>query len=329
MSFSSLTETTVRIAAAIRDALAAQTGRLPSDVDITCWYDQSDLITSSVHGVRDAVLVGIAAARRSSATAFSSRLANDSHCRIEAFPWVLAVTTLVLWALGQSLNVMTLGGMAAAVGLIIDDAIVISEHIVRRLQERGHHVVATEQVGATADEFAKPLVGSSLSTILIHIPPAFLVGVFGAFFAALSLSMAASLVISFFVAWLVIPLLARRLLRNSRPSPTGKLGRLFECGYAAVLSPLLRIPALSLLIAAPLLIAGYISFNHVPSGVMPTIDEGGFVIDYVGPPGASIAEMDRLLGHIEKALAEIPEVQTYSRRTGIQPRRRPERDTHR
>lgn len=308
---------TVRVAAAIRDALAGEAKRLPSDLTVTCWYDQSDLITSSVHGVRDAVVVGVVLA-----TLVLLLFLRDRRMTLVAalsVPLVLAVTTLVLWSLGQSLNVMTLGGMAAAVGLIIDDAIVISEHIVRRLQDREGDAAAdaAENVAAAADEFSRPLVGSSLSTIVIHIPPAFLIGVFGAFFAALSLSMAASLVASFFVAWLVIPLLARRLLRGSRPKPPGGFTRAVEWAYAAVLSPLLRVPAVAMLVAVPLLWLGYVAFGRVPSGVMPTIDEGGFVIDYVGPPGASIVEMDRLLGHIETALAKTPEVLTYSRRTGF------------
>ena len=306
---------TVRIAAGIRDALAAEARRLPPDVTVTCWYDQSDLITSSVRGVRDAVLIGVVLA-----TLVLLLFLRDWRMTLIAalaVPLVLAVASLVLWTLGQSLNVMTLGGMAAAVGLIIDDAIVISEHIVRRLQERRGGTAADTQIAAAADEFTRPLVGSSLSTIVIHIPPAFLIGVFGAFFAALSLAMAACLVVSFFVAWLVIPLLARRLLRNSKPAPPGRVSRVFENAYAAVLSPLLRVPAVAVLIAAPLLFAGYVAFGRVPSGVMPTIDEGGFVIDYVGPAGASIPEMDRLLGHVEKALAETPEVLTYSRRTGF------------
>ncbi len=133
-------------------------------------------------------------------------------------PVVLAVTAWVLYALGQSFNIMTLGGMAAAVSLIIDDAIVMAEHIVRR-RDQGL------PVPAAADEFTRPLAGSSLSTIVIHIPPAFLVGVFGAFFAALSLSMATSLIISFFVAWLVIPVLAGRLLRGTRHREPGRVAR--------------------------------------------------------------------------------------------------------
>ena len=164
----------------------------------------------------DAVLIGVGLA----ALVLLLFLRNIRITLIAAItvPVVLAVTALLLYVLDQSFNIMTLGGMAAAVGLIIDDAIVMSEHISRRLHSRsvvGATADASSRVLAATDEFTKPLAGSSLSTIIIHIPPAFLVGVTGAFFAALSLSMAASLIISFFVAWLVIPVLAARLLTGA------------------------------------------------------------------------------------------------------------------
>ena len=299
---------TVDIAAGIRAALAAERGRLPADVAVSCWYDQSDLITSSAHGVRDAVVIGVALA----AVVLLLFLRDWRMTLVAAgsVPVVLAITALVLYALGQSFNIMTLGGMAAAVGLIIDDAIVMAEHIVRR-RDQGVAVVAA------ADEFTRPLAGSSLSTIVIHIPPAFLVGVFGAFFAALSLSMATSLVISFFVAWLVIPVLAGRLLRGTRHREPGRVARAVDRGYAGLMGRFLRLPWLAVLVVLPLAGLGWYEYGHVQSGVFPKVDEGGFVIDYHGPPGASIAEMDVLLGRVEAMLRHTPEVLTYSRRTGF------------
>ena len=140
---------------------------------------------------------------------------------------------------------------------------------------------------------------------------------FGAFFAALSLAMAASLIISFFVAWLVIPVLASRLLRGGTHRPAGRIARGVDVAYANVMRLILPSPWLAIVVSVPLLAAGYLAYTRVPSGVMPTVDEGGFVIDYIGPPGASIAEMDRLLGQVEAILHEAPEVATYSRRTGF------------
>ncbi len=309
---------TIEIAAAIRRVLAQQRRFLPPDVKITSWYDQSDLITSSARSVRDAVLIGVGLA--AIVLLLFLRNFRMTLIAILAVPLVLAVTALLLYVLHQSFNIMTLGGMAAAVGLIIDDAIVISEHIVRRLHGPGGiHADARQRVLGATEEFTKPLAGSSLSTIVIHIPPAFLVGVFGAFFAALSLSMASSLIISFLVAWLAIPIVASRFLRakDVQPETEGLITRAAFAGYAAIMRPILRIPWLVLLLVIPFLCYGYFEYQHVKSGFIPTIDEGGLVIDYVGPPGASLTEMDRLLGNVEKILRSIPEVQTYSRRTGF------------
>ncbi|HXE55691.1 MAG TPA: efflux RND transporter permease subunit, partial [Tepidisphaeraceae bacterium] len=184
---------TVEVARGIRQMLANEQEKLPPDIKIANWYDQSDLIVASARSVRDAVIIGVCLA----ALVLLLFLRDWKMTLIAAMavPVVLAITALLLYALGQSFNIMTLGGMAAAVGLIIDDAIVMSEHIVRRLRAaRGADAKAA--VLHATDEFTRPLTGSSLSTIVIHIPPAFMIGVAGAFFASLSLSMASSLIIS-------------------------------------------------------------------------------------------------------------------------------------
>jgi multidrug efflux pump subunit AcrB len=309
---------TPRIAADVDAALQAEKKRLPADVTIKCWYDQSDLIDASKNGVRDAVVIGVALA----ALVLLLFLRNWRMTLIAtvSVPAVLSITALVLYALGQSFNIMTLGGMAAAVGLIIDDAIVVSEHIIRRLHKpagpSGQDVQDT--VLNAASEFSRPLSGSSLSTIIIHIPPIFLVGVFGAFFAALSLSMASSLIISFVVAWLFIPVLAVRFLKGVKESQGhGKIATTTARLYTAMMRPILRKPWLIALLLLPLLIVGYIAFKSVGTGVLPSVEEGTFNVDYKGPPGASIPEMNRLLARVEKILTDIPEVDTYSRRTGF------------
>jgi multidrug efflux pump subunit AcrB len=309
---------TIQIAAGIRDMLDGIRRQLPPDITLTSWYDQSDLITSSARSVRDSVLIGVALAAL--VLLLFLRNFRMTLIAILAVPLVLAITALLLYLLNQSFNIMTLGGMAAAVGLIIDDAIVISEHIVRRLHgPGGGHADARQRVLGATEEFTKPLSGSSLSTIIIHIPPAFMVGVFGAFFAALSLSMASSLIISFLVAWLIIPTVASHLLRrrDSDIEDEGPITRAAFGVYRAIMRPILAFPWLVLLLILPFLFYGYYEYQRVKTGVMPTIDEGGFVLDYQGPPGASITEMDRLLGNVEKILQSTPEVYAYSRRTGF------------
>jgi multidrug efflux pump subunit AcrB len=307
---------TVQIARGIRDTIAAEQKRLPSDVKISNWYDQSDLIVASAASVRDAVLIGVVLA----ALVLLLFLRDWKMTLIAALavPVVLGVTALLLYALGQSFNIMTLGGMAAAVGLIIDDAIVMSEHIVRRLRA-GRAAEARATVLAATDEFTKPLTGSSLSTIVIHIPPAFMIGVAGAFFASLSLSMASSLIISFLVAWLAIPVLAAAWLggKEAEKAEGGALTAKAHGAYAGLMQRVLPRPWLVLLVAVPLLALGYLAYRHLASGFLPAADEGGFVLDYRAPPGTSLAETDRLCRQVEQILSGVPEVQTYSRRTGF------------
>ncbi|MCX5654244.1 MAG: efflux RND transporter permease subunit, partial [Planctomycetota bacterium] len=280
------------------------------------WYDQSELIVLSAESVRDAVLIGVAL----SILILLVFLRNVKITLIAAIivPSVLAVTVLMLYVLRMSFNIMTLGGMAAAVGLIIDDAIVMIEHLIRRL--RGGIGQPLERIKAAAMEFTGPLTGSSASTIIIFAPLAFLSGVTGAFFKALSLTMAASLFISYLVAWLAVPLLATRLLgeKDARQKEGGLLSGLIHRAYAGMMHGLLVHPWAVLLIAAPLLAAGWFGYKHTGVGFMPKMDEGGFVIDPTALPGTSLAETDRLVRKIEDILKETPEVQTYSRRTGLQ-----------
>jgi CzcA family heavy metal efflux pump len=307
---------TVQIAQEIKAELAGFQKQLSSDIKIANWYDQSELIVSSEKSVRDSILVGVVFA----ILILLLFLRNLKITLIAAIavPGVLAATILLLYVCQMSFNIMTLGGMAAAVGLIIDDAIVMVEHIMRRLREapadhRG-------QVLRAASEFTKSLAGSSVSTIIIFVPLAFLSGVTGAFFKALSLTMAASLFISFLVTWLAVPLLADRFLneKDAYEKETGRFTRRLRQAYEATMRRLLPRPWLVLLVIIVFLATGWISYQHVGSGFMPSMDEGGFVLDYRSEPGTSLTETDRLLRQVEAVLRATPDVQTYSRRTGLQ-----------
>jgi len=310
------TGNTVEIASGIKAKLREMTKQIPDGVKIADWYDQSDLITASEHSTRDAVLIGIVLA----AIVLLAFLGDWKVTLIATLtvPAVLAATILLLYVLKMSFNIMTLGGMAAAVGLIIDDAIVMVEHIVRRARGSAEGD-ARSRVLRAASEFTNPLAGSSAATIIIFTPLAFLSGVTGAFFKALSLTMAASLIISFFVAWLAVPILCARLLRRDSKidRPSAFTQRVHEV-YRENMQRLLRRPRVVFLFLIPLLLLGFLAFKNVPSGFMPVMDEGGFILDYISPPGTSLAETDRLLRQVESILQETPEVQTYSRRTGLQ-----------
>lgn len=307
---------TVKIAREIKKKLAEFRTHLPKGIKITNWYDQTDLILSSAGSVRDAFLIGLLFA----VLVLWLFLRNIKMTFIAAItvPCTLAATVLLLYTLRMSFNIMTLGGMAAAVALIIDDMIVMQEHIVRRLREGAgdHH----GRVMAAAREFTRPLAGSSASTIIIFTPMAFLSGVTGAFFKSLSLTMASSLIISFFIAWLAVPLLADHLLgeRDAKQEESGPLTKMFHGSYEAIMRPVLSHPWLVLFLIIPLLGFGWFSYKHLGSGFMPKMDEGGFILDYRAPSGTSLTETDRLLRKVGQILQKTPEVETYSRRTGLQ-----------
>ena len=180
---------------------------------------------------------------------------------------------------GLTFNIMTLGGIAAAVGLVIDDVITMVEHLARRAG--GHDGEPTTDVLAAAHEFLPPLTGSSMATLLVFLPLAFLSGVTGAFFKALSLTMAAALVISYALTALAVPVLTRFIVDVDRwqdpgQGEEGRVGR----AHRRLLKTLFRRPWLLLPCLAALLLLGWFAFNAVGSGFMPKMDEGGFVLDF-------------------------------------------------
>ena len=306
----------VQIARDLKEKIEGYKGILPKDVRIANWYDQSELVIASAHSVRDVIVVGIVLA----AVVLFLFLRNIKVVLIAsiAVPAVLCATILLLYMLNMSFNVMTLGGMAAAVGLIVDDMVVMVEHIMRRLRGGdGEHSV---RVRGAVQEFTRPLSGSSASTIIIFAPLAFLSGVTGAFFKALSLTMAASLTISFLVAWLAVPILADHLLskKDAEVEENGPITRLFHRSYEWLMRPILKFPWLILLVVIPLAIGGYTCYSRVGTGFMPTMDEGSFIFDYVAPSGTSLTETDRLIRKVETIIMSTPEVRAYSRRTGLQ-----------
>ncbi len=307
---------TVQIVDDVKKLLKNYQDKLPKDIHIANWYDQSQLITESAKSVRDAIAIGIGLAAL--VLLFFLRSVKITLVAVLIVPSVLASTVLLLNVLHMSFNIMTLGGMAAAVGLIVDDAIVMIEHIIRRLRQNKSELSLT--IRNAAIEFTPPLVGSSAATIIIFLPLAFLSGVTGAFFKALSLTMASSLIISFLLAWLAVPLLAEHLLteKDAVKEDNGPVFKKLQQGYLLLMQRLLKTPWLVIVGIVPLLAIGYFAYKQVGSGFMPQMDEGGFILDYRSPPGTSLTETDRLLLQVEAILQANPTVDTYSRRTGAQ-----------
>jgi CzcA family heavy metal efflux pump len=306
----------VQIARDVKQRLHDYAPQMPPGVEVANWYDQSQLVTGAAGSVRDAILVGIVLA----GLVLWVFLRNTRVILVAMLvvPAVLTITVLLLRVLGMSFNMMTLGGMAAAVGLIIDDVIVMLEHIMRRLHGATGEV--GERIAHAAWEFTRPLTGSSAATVVIFLPLAFLTGVTGAFFKALSLTMASALIISYLLTWIVVPLLAERLLdrRHATNHVSGGFSQRMVGGYQKLLQRWLKRPAWILLLVLPLMLVGALAYSQVGTGFMPAMDEGGFTFDYVSKPGTSLEETGRLLSQVETIIHANPYVDTYSRRTGLQ-----------
>ncbi|HCW62598.1 MULTISPECIES: efflux RND transporter permease subunit [Alphaproteobacteria] len=291
--------------------------KLPPGVKLVNWYDQSQLVTQSVSSVRDAVLIGLVLAGL--VLLWFLRSWRVTLVAVIVVPATLAITVLVLSMLGMSFNIMTLGGIAAAVGLLIDDVIVMVEHIARRAGARDADgkLAGDAAVMPAAREFMTPLTGSSMATLIVFLPLSFLTGVTGAFSKALSVTMAAALAISWAMTAFVVPILARRLVDFNKwhdPGAAGE-GRLAHV-HDGALDRLSARPWLLAVIAVPLLVIGYVGYSNVPTGFMPKVDEGGFVMDYRTPAGTSLDETGRQVGQIDAMLRANPEVATFSRRLG-------------
>jgi multidrug efflux pump subunit AcrB len=305
----------VQIAQEVEQKLAGL--KLPPGVKLVNWYDQSRLVTQSVSSVRDAVLIGLVLAGL--VLLWFLRSWRVTLVAVIVVPATLAATVLVLSVLGMSFNIMTLGGIAAAVGLLIDDVIVMVEHIARRAGAAGPDgkPAGDAAVMPAAREFMAPLTGSSMATLIVFLPLSFLTGVTGAFSKALSVTMAAALAISWAMTAFVVPILVRWLVDFDTwhdPGEAGE-GRLAHV-HDGALDRLSARPWLLAAIAVPLLAIGYIGYSNVPTGFMPKVDEGGFVMDYHTTPGTSLDETGRQVGQIDAMLRANPEVETFSRRLG-------------
>ena len=302
----------VQIAQAVRARLA--TFKLPAGVTMANWYDQSVLVVESAASVRDAVLIGLVLA--GIVLFVFLRNARVMLIAVLIVPATLAITVLLLDVLGFSFNIMTLGGIAAAVGLVIDDMIVIIEHIARRAGAAGVSDGRAAILPAT-HEFLRPLTGSSLATLIVFLPLSFMSGVTGAFSKALAVTMAAALIISYLFAALIVPILARRFIDFNRwHDPAAGDPDWLSRQHATLLERVFRKPIILVAAVVPLLLIGWLAYTKVPSGFMPKVDEGGFVMDFYTLPGTSLDETERELQQIQAILKEQPEVQTFSRRTG-------------
>lgn len=310
---------------AVADGVAAEVARLrtklPAGVRLEPYYDQSQLVRESIKSVRDAILIGLILA-----CVILYLFLRDWRSSLIAglvIPVTVAATVLALWLMGESFNLMTLGGLAAAIGLVIDDAIVVVENIALH-RDAGEGRV--EAVRKALHEISRPLIGSTITPVVVFLPLIAVTGVTGSFFRALAVTMTVSLLTSLLLAVTWTPGLALSLLkpheqtehRQAAHHEAGPmLGRVMKWHHRALEWSLTRpiwLGALCLL----LLVGTFFAYRSLGSDLLPEMDEGGFILDYVMPAGSSLASTGKVLDRVEEILHETPEVESTSRRTGLQ-----------
>ncbi|MGH9523808.1 MAG: efflux RND transporter permease subunit [Terriglobales bacterium] len=347
---------TVQVANEVHAEVDSIRKTLPPGVKLTPFYDQSEIVNESISSVRDAILIGIALA--SLIMVLFLRDWGTSMVAAFVIPVTVLVSCIFIKLLGLSFNLMTLGGLAAAVGLVIDDAIVVVENVALH-REAGQPTL--EAIRSALSEITVPLIGSTITPIVVFVPLIGITGVTGLFFRALAITVSVSLATSLLLALTWTPTLSQYFIRGVRreaggtreegqeaesdrlraagpthqaAGPTHELSREeLEAAEEAALSGSMRRmldtyeKALRFAFARPwwiaafagvLIVASYFCYQALGTDLLPPMDEGGFIVDYITPPGTSLEETNRVLTHIEQMIRAIPEVEGSSRRTGLQ-----------
>jgi multidrug efflux pump subunit AcrB len=337
---------TMQVAQEVHDEIERIRKTLPPGVHIEPFYDQSIIVGDSIRSVRDAILLGLILA--SIILVVFLRDWGTSLVAGLVIPVTVLVTFIALKMMGQTFNLMTLGGLAAAVGLVIDDAIVVVENIVLH-RDAGQGRL--EALRSALKEITVPLIGSTITPVVVFIPLIVITGVTGVFFRALAVTMTVSLLTSLALALTWTPTLSQYFIKGrhdteSAPAEAGTAApiqsnahqqhddamRLLAAEERHLSGFFLRVinfherflrqalarPRLLALFSAGLIVVSYICYNYSGSDLLPEMDEGGFVLDYLMPAGSSLAETNRVVSHIEQMLRETPEVESTSRRTGLQ-----------
>jgi CzcA family heavy metal efflux pump len=309
---------TVAIGQQVRAELANLKQVIPAGVRVKYFYDQGDFISSSIGSARDSIIIGIVLAIL--VIFVFLRSFHIGSVAVITVPAVFATTALLLYAIGYSLNIMTLGGIAAGVGLVIDDNVVMIENIFRNMRYEKENI--RRAIAESMREILPAIFGSSFASIIVFVPFAFLYGVTGAFFKPLAVTMAISLAVSMVYSLTFVPLLSESFIREKdialEVSREEKSKHTIARKYDVVLRFLLKRSYLGPVFVIVVLGGTYLLYSNIGSDFMPKMDEGSFVLDYTSPPGTSLDETNRMLAHVEKIIMSIPEVDSYSRRTGTQ-----------
>ena len=307
---------TVTVAKAVHAEIERIRRTLPKGVELQPYYDQSELVGDSIRSVRDAILLGLILA--SLIMVLFLRDWGTSLVAGLVIPATIAITFIALRILNESFNLMTLGGLAAAVGLVIDDAIVVVENIV---MHRDLGQTRAESIRSALREIRVPLVGSTVTPIVVFLPLISITGVEGVFFRALAITVTIALVTSLALALTWTPTLSHYFIRSRgrrRPEELGEAPRRGMRVYGSVLRFALEHRLALALFTVALIGASYVCYTRLGSDLLPEMDEGGFVLDYIMPAGSSLEATNRVITHVEQILRATPEVESTSRRTGMQ-----------
>jgi multidrug efflux pump subunit AcrB len=334
---------TVQVANEVHKEIEQLRSTIPAGIELNVFYDQSNIVSQSIGSVRDAIIIGL----------FLTGLIiwlflRDLRTAVMAglvVPVTICISLIALRIMGQSFNMMTLGGLAAAGGLVIDDAIVVIENIVLHRDGGEGPLEATSKA---LKELTIPLIGSTLTPIVVFLPLISITGVTGSFFRALAVAMSISLLTSLVLAlgWTtnLSTLLIRRRKIPSDAQPASPAdaaeyseeeetrrmiaaeeeslrGGVFERMlkfYERWMRRALQHPVWLTALCAALVVLAYVCYINLGTGLLPAMDEGGFILDYVMPPGSSLQETNRVINHVEKIIRAVPEVESTSRRTGLQ-----------
>ena len=286
---------------------------LPRGVSLSSYYVQADFVNNSIRSVSDSLWIGLLLAIV--VCVIFLRSFKSSAVILITIPLTISLTLVTLYILGYNFNIMTLGAVAASIGLIIDDAIVVVEQIHRTHEE--HPETPTKELLSKSVNFLLPaMIGSSVSTIVIFLPFVLLSGVAGAYFKILANTMMITLICSFLVTWIGLPVIY--LLLSGERKQVEEAIDLNPQKRGRWISFFILRPVISILFIVFLIGSVYFISSRLETGFLPEMDEGSIVLDYTSPPGTSLKETDRMLREVEKLFPSVPEIETYSRRTGTQ-----------
>lgn len=303
----------VAVSKAVQQEIVSLEKSLPPGVQIAPAYDESGLVVDAIANVRDSIGIGIGLI-----IIVLYVFLREWHSTVIAsitIPLSALAAFGFLFLVGQSLNLMSLGGLAVAIGLVIDDAIVVIENIDRQLQK---NLKPTAAVAAAMSELAEPVFSSTVTTVAVFLPLGLLSGVAGQFFTSLTTTLAAAVIFSLLLALTITPLLAAKWLKGKSHESEPRLLVKLDNAYTWLLRLVFKRASWVGAIALFLLVAGAGLFTQLGSDFLPQFDEGSYIIDYLTPPGTSLTETSSLANQLEQIIAKTPDVATWTRRTGAE-----------